>query len=154
MASEIDPLLPDNEPAPEISGNGYRHKSKYRRPDQSHIVREIENDKDVEQDSATPATGSSPLRTILGIFTVVAGLGLLVTWLSPSVPHKRREPPDVPKTPSSSLSARVDRILTENPLIGNDFPCYNPNDTVLKGKHRRPQRSCLPDPIYLPQPDL
>ncbi|KAL8713529.1 MAG: hypothetical protein Q9220_002391 [cf. Caloplaca sp. 1 TL-2023] len=63
MPSELDPLLPQNEPAPEISGNGY-HKPVQRRKDYNIIdVQGIRDDGASDSGLSSTGTGSSPLRT-------------------------------------------------------------------------------------------
>ncbi|KAL8949321.1 MAG: hypothetical protein Q9222_004560 [Ikaeria aurantiellina] len=116
MPSELDPLLPQNEPAPEISGNG-SHKPVQRSRDRNIIIQEARDDGASDSDLSSSETGSSALRTTLGIFATVVGLGLLMAWLSSSGFHQGQRPSTTPIAPSRNLSARVDTILSKNPLI-------------------------------------
>ncbi|KAL8770723.1 MAG: hypothetical protein Q9209_003590 [Squamulea sp. 1 TL-2023] len=81
MPSELDPLLPQNDTSPEISGNGYRRYERHPGQRQSHMVEDTEGDrKPTEKPNETT---TSPIRNIIGIFTFVIGIALLITWLSP-----------------------------------------------------------------------
>ncbi|KAL8848797.1 MAG: hypothetical protein Q9221_006175 [Calogaya cf. arnoldii] len=102
MRSELDPLLPQNDVSPEISGDGY--------------VKDIANDQISNEKPNTAATSS--LRNLLAIFTFVLGIVLILAWLAPSV--RRRSSP-APRIPAGDLTTRVNRILLTNPLIdGHD----------------------------------
>ncbi|KAL8731766.1 MAG: hypothetical protein Q9166_003213 [cf. Caloplaca sp. 2 TL-2023] len=116
MPSEIDPLLPQNDASPEISGNGYRpHRSER----QSHISKKTENGEEAIEKSNK--SNKSALHSIVGIFTFVVGIALLITWLSTAGLRDRRGPLDAPVPPDPNLSERVHRLLSDNPLIdGHD----------------------------------
>lgn len=114
MPSELDPLLPQNDVSPEISGNGYNQKPRRTNEDQSHVGQPTGHDNDSREDS--DLWNGSPFRNIVGIFILVVGIALLITWLTPGGLRVGREHPGSPASPN--ISARVDRILSEHPLIG------------------------------------
>ena len=107
MGSEQDPLLPRNKGAPEIN-YGYS-------------VGEIEahnteQQNDIHDDEVTRGT-SPPIRAFVTLFTIVVGLGLLVSFFVPggsSFPWDK-----YPKNETLSTKMRAEKILSENPLIGN-----------------------------------
>jgi len=113
MPSEFDPLLPQSNPSPEISGYGYA-KSKQ---DQPEIVQD--QDEDEENDPTATADPSSsagsPLSTLVGLFTFVVAVGLLITTFMAGSNSEPRDPPG-PSRPG--LSERVEKILDHTPLIG------------------------------------
>lgn len=129
MSSEVDPLLPRNKPAPEISGYGYTKPNAsaevtfegappcYRNYDDSV------KDEDVDDDtSATSPSAKSALGTICIIFIFVV---LLVFVASIALPGglggSQPAPEPVPGRPPSTVEARVDQILNNTPLIdGHD----------------------------------
>ncbi|KAL8764022.1 MAG: hypothetical protein Q9184_000310 [Pyrenodesmia sp. 2 TL-2023] len=54
MSTEFDPLLPQDEAAPEISGHGYRHaKRPENHESEDHVVQDIDEDKGSARDTAT-----------------------------------------------------------------------------------------------------
>jgi hypothetical protein len=118
MPSEFDPLLPQNAPSPEISGYGY---SKSKQNLQPELV--VEDEQDYEPDEpATPADPSSSpgsfLSTMIGLFTFVVAVGLLIATLMGNSPGAR----PIPSRPSRpGISERVERILDGTPLIGLTF---------------------------------
>ncbi|KAL8779365.1 MAG: hypothetical protein Q9213_006970 [Squamulea squamosa] len=121
MPSELDPLLPQNDPSPEISGYG---SSLYARRNhhQTHMVGEIEREhKSTDKPNQTT---TSSLRNIIGILTFVIGIALIIIWLSPGGVHAGwASSPVVPAPidPNGNTSARVDKILSADPLIdGHD----------------------------------
>ncbi|KAL8836365.1 MAG: hypothetical protein Q9170_002938 [Blastenia crenularia] len=121
MPSELDPLLPQNDSAPEISGSGFRHSKRRQDEPDSHVLQDAENDK-VINDPKLPSYGMAggSLRVIVIMFTCVVGLGLVISFLSSDGFHDRWKSPTPlvpPGTSNSSLSERVDRILSENPLF-------------------------------------
>ncbi|KAL9029343.1 MAG: hypothetical protein Q9196_002406 [Gyalolechia fulgens] len=86
--------------------------------DQAHVGEDTGNNKKPAEVSRSPSEGPSPLRIILILFTSVAGLGLLISFLSSDGLRGRWK---IPGSPDSSLDRsfveRVNRILTENPLF-------------------------------------
>ncbi|MCJ1245113.1 hypothetical protein MMC30_002314 [Trapelia coarctata] len=111
MASEQDPLLPRNKGAPEIN---------YGYPVEETETYDTEQQK-VIQDGKADVDTSSPIRAFITLFTIVVGLGLLICFFVPggaSFPWDR-----YPKNETLSTEMRVEKILSENPLIDghNDF---------------------------------
>lgn len=107
MPSELDPLLPNNDPAPEISGYGHS------KPSRGQF--EAAEDPDDEETLAQAQVGASPLKSIFALFTIVVGFALLIALL---VPGGLGSSPKLPQNESLTSKARVDKILTETPLIG------------------------------------
>lgn len=105
MPSEVDPLLPKNDPAPEISGYGYSKLSKG----------QFESAEDAEYEESLPQADVSSLKSILALFAVVVGFALLIALL---VPGGLGSVPKSAKNESQTIRARVNKILTETPLIG------------------------------------
>ena len=134
MPSEIDPLLPNNEPAPEIVGYGYSRAQKEDYYDnsqiqyQTHINKSSVPDHGRETDSESQAgTNSSPLRTILSIFTIVVGFGLILSILISGEFGKSPKAPQIaPSKPPTSINERVEKILSEHPLIGHQISKHIP----------------------------
>ena len=108
MPSEYDPLLPRDKPAPEISGYGFSKSSS--KQYQEH------NDEEVEETSKIELqTTSSPLKIIVGLFTIIVSLSFFVALLVPGglgsyLKGAKNEP--------LNTKARVDSIMSKNPLIG------------------------------------
>ncbi|KAL9603355.1 MAG: hypothetical protein Q9219_001217 [cf. Caloplaca sp. 3 TL-2023] len=120
--SESDPLLPPNESAPEISGQGYFHqKTRHGKEPQSHIIEDTRDPKEDFEDVRDPIVVASPLRVLVLLFLCVVGLGLLISFLSSNGFHERQKAPLVPETPRGNLRQQVDQILSENPLFGSDL---------------------------------
>ena len=126
MPQETDPLLPNNEAAPEIVGYGFSHKQKTgSKSDQhqypSHVVEAVEEDNGKGADTRL-GTNTAPLTTILTIFTVVVCFGLFLSILISGQNGKAvKAPQDSPPKRASSIASRVESILSENPLIGHPF---------------------------------
>ena len=114
--SETDPLLPKGASAPEISGYGFSRPSKVQYQTQSEV---LDRDENVEDEDNSPTStgfeGFSPLRTLIVLFTIVVGLAMLITLL---VPGTINGPGEKPKDDTLTVRARVEKILSENPLIG------------------------------------
>ena len=127
MPSEVDPLLPKNEPAPEIVGYGFSQKQNADAYDESpyHYQADISERSNQERDKESDpeaGTDTSPMRTILAIFTTVVAFGLILSILiSGEFGKSARAPQIVPSKPSASITDRVERILSEHPLIGSPF---------------------------------
>lgn len=116
MSSETDPLLPKGSSAPEISGYGFSKPSKVKNQTQSQIVDQVEDFEDREEQQPSPSSaGFSPLRTLISLFTIVVGLAIFITLL---VPGAYDIPWEKPKNDTLTINARVDKILSKNPLIG------------------------------------
>lgn len=122
MSTELDPLLPQNEPAPEISGHGYHHAKRPENNDyEDLVVQDSDRDKGFARDVATPDAGTSSLRTIIVLFVSVVILGLLLSFISSDGFRGEKGQPRSPLIPRDSPHARVDRLLSKNPLFGTDF---------------------------------
>jgi len=125
MPSDTDPLLPYNEPAPEIVGHGFSRKSKYsyQALNSSNVVEVSSNDEDETTANRNDAD-TSPMRTVMTVFIIVIGFALAITSLFTSRSSGHDQAPVVgpPKTPIT-IATRVDKILAETPLIDghNDF---------------------------------
>lgn len=118
MPSETDPLLPRNTPAPEISGYGFSKSS----TQYLHLNEIVEEESTAEAPTDEPSNqrdaGPPPLRSLLSLFTVVVGFALFISLLIPGNggPWQDDGPP--------SIKARVDKILSETPLIGLHISMY------------------------------
>ncbi|KIW72615.1 hypothetical protein PV04_00798 [Phialophora macrospora] len=126
---EIDPLLPQNEPAPEIQGYGF---SRYRGYEGIQPLPEYKEDpkpweelrqaqpgyQDEEDDDDTQSMSvestKSALNRIIGFFSVVVFMAFVIALLSPRVADQ--EPLPLPKRPQS-IEQRVSAILNHTPLI-------------------------------------
>lgn len=116
MPSELDPLLPQNDPSPEIQSSWRPRTKRHQNDIQAHIVEDTENNQDSGGDNDSPRANASSLRPIMGIFVFVVGLGLLTSYV---FSHGfRRKVPSTPSVPDASVAARVHTILSENPLFG------------------------------------
>lgn len=127
MPSEIDPLLPNNEPAPEIIGYGYSRAQKIDYYDNSQAQYQTHVDKSSDQgrgkdpeSESQDGSNTSPLRTIFSIFTVVIAFGLILSLIiSGEIGKSPKAPQIAPSKPPTSISERVEKILSEHPLIGH-----------------------------------
>ena len=120
MPSETDPLLPNNDPAPEIMGEGFSRRPAKREYQKEHLS---DTGKALGEGMggdypAEAGLGASPLRNILTIFAIVVGFALAVSLLIAGRYNAPDQAPEVgpPKMPAT-IADRVDRILTENPLL-------------------------------------
>jgi len=130
MSSEVDPLLPRNQPAPEISGYGF---SKPNDPidanvgvTSDHFPPLYRNDDDGEEDydSNSTTSKSSALGSICSIFTFIVFLAFVASIALPLGDHEgngQPAPEPVPGRPILTIDERVDAILNQTPLIdGHD----------------------------------
>ena len=117
MPSETDPLLPRGNTAPEISGYGFSRPSKPQYQTQNEVLDYPEDIEDKSKQQSRPSYGDiSLLRTILVIFVLVVGLAMFVSLLLPGAfefPWKNAPEDDI-----LTVKARVEKILSETPLIG------------------------------------
>ena len=106
MPSELDPLLPKTKPAPEISGHGF-----WERP--SHEAPELDDG----HDESTPPSSStnSSLSRIIALLIIAASVILFIVLVLPGSSRSKDE--DRQKD-NATIAARVDKILTQTPLIG------------------------------------
>lgn len=119
MPSDTDPLLPYNEPAPEIVGHGFSRKSNhsYQALNNSNVIEVSSNDEDKSPVDRND-TDASPMKTVMTVFIIVIGFALAITSLFTSRSSGQDQAPVVgpPKT-RTTIAARVGRILAETPLI-------------------------------------
>lgn len=126
MASETDPLLPQGDSAPEITGYGF---SKELNANYQYNNEALENEVIVEeignQSYDQVETTSSPLRTLFSLFSIVVLFAFFITLLIPKGPGDRwHGPRNDPPTNPQAIEARVNKILFENPLIGLYISVY------------------------------
>ncbi|OAP62470.1 hypothetical protein AYL99_04675 [Fonsecaea erecta] len=148
--SELDPLLPQNDPAPEIQGYGFskyrgyegiqpaeEHKESLRRWNEEIQSRPGYGDAGAEEDgddddhrSLSFESTKGALNKIASIFFIVVVFGLVATFLSPDtsgpdpIPTPR---PIVPvPNPRQTIEERALAILTHTPLIDghNDLAIF------------------------------
>ncbi|KIW96594.1 uncharacterized protein Z519_01985 [Cladophialophora bantiana CBS 173.52] len=143
--SELDPLLPQNEPAPEIQGYGF---SKYRgyegiQPPEGHggspkqwdgEIQAVEGYRDAEEEDADAQSFSfesakSALNKVASIFFVVVFFGLVMTFLSPDATGREHVPTPRPvpvPEPRGTVEERALAILDRTPLIDghNDLAIF------------------------------
>ena len=113
---ETDPLLPQGRSAPEISGFGFSRPSEIRRQTQGEVTDQSKRPEDKDNEQASQVNGgSSPLRILSALFIIVVGLAVLVALL---VPGTRDAIWPAPRKSGSSIWSKVDKVLSENPLIG------------------------------------
>lgn len=124
MSSEVDPLLPKNEPAPEITGHGFSTK---KTTSTEVIYDEISRPREDEDDDAQAPPSDASARTavssIVSIFTVVVFIAFVLALYGSG--GLATQPQPIPKHPES-IPARVSRILNETPLIDghNDLAIF------------------------------
>ena len=112
MSNEYDPLLPRDKPAPEISGYGYSTSSS--KQYQGNAEEEIEETTKLELQ--VNSRDSSPLSTTLGLFVIIVSLSIFIALLVPGgLWSSLRDA----KNETLSTKARVDSIMSKNPLIGH-----------------------------------
>ncbi len=131
MPSEVDPLLPRNEPAPEISGYGFsrlKHSAEINYSDEPPTY---DNGEDAQSVSSTSTSTRSALSTICSIFTIVVFFALVIAALSPGGlnddnPSAPPQPEPVPRRPARTYEQRAASILNETPLIDghNDLAIF------------------------------
>ncbi len=129
MSSEVDPLLPRNEPSPEISGYGYAKPNASVEVtdddappsywnDDGHEAHEEDND----SSSTTSTSTRSALSTFCSIFIFVLLFAFVASIsLTGGLSNNQPSPEPVPGRPSLTIEERVDEILNKTPLIdGHD----------------------------------
>lgn len=105
MPSEVDPLLPQTKPAPEISGYGF-----WERP--SNEAQELED----QEESTSPSSNTrSSLSRIIALVTILVSLSLFIALVLPGSSRSRHEGR---QEDNATIAARVDKILSHTPLIG------------------------------------
>ena len=136
---EFDPLLPRDAPAPEIQGYGYSRvrgyegvqaAQEYKEPPKqwADIVQPVSSYRDEEEEDDTQSTSvdstKGALSRLVGFFTVVVFMALVVSVLSPRITD--REPMPLPPGRPSAIDERVASILKHTPLIDghNDLAIF------------------------------
>ena len=129
MTSELDPLLPHNQPAPEISGYGfskpnpsveatYNDAPLSSRNDDGYEEQERDADSGSSESNSTRSALSSicSIFTLIVLFAFVASVALL-GGLNDNWGGRQPSPEPVPGQPSLTVGERVDEILKRTPLI-------------------------------------
>jgi membrane dipeptidase len=128
MPSEVDPLLPRNEPAPEITGYGFSR----RKQDSSEIIYvddppSYDDQADARSTTSNDVSTKSALSTICSLFGIVVFFALVLAALSPGGGRDGEPyPRPVPRQPARTVEQRVSRILEDTPLIDghNDLAIF------------------------------
>jgi membrane dipeptidase len=132
MSAELDPLLPRNPPAPEISGYGYTKPNASvgvtyeEAPPYQNEDRHEEDEEDGDASSTTSTSARSALSTTCIIFTFVVLFAFIASIALPGGLSNHRgdsqpSPEPVPGGPSLTIEERVGEILSNTPLIdGHD----------------------------------
>lgn len=120
MPSEVDPLLPQNEPAPEISGDGFPR----RKQDSSEITYvddppSYDDQADARSTSSNDVSTKSALSTICSLFGLVVFFALVIVALSPGGgrDNEPSHPLPEPRRPARTIEQRVSAILQNTPLV-------------------------------------
>ena len=130
--SELDPLLPKNDPAPEISGSGW---NPFKRSQSSNEVNYgdapptyksyQETEEPAEEDNSPSTSTRSALSTIISIFTVVVFFAFVALLLSPDSDELKWPVPSRPRA-GRTVQERVTSILKGTPLFDghNDLAIF------------------------------
>lgn len=133
MPSEVDPLLPRNESAPEITGYGFSTKQKHRGQEIEDVddnyrgfyverdngpANDDDDDRGLRETTSSSGAGGS-LSSFLGIFIFIVLFAMFIS-IGLGAWGDQPQPEPVPKRPSpgNSMDGRVAKILGETPLIG------------------------------------
>ena len=128
-SSETDPLLPQGNSAPEITGFGFSKLVRVQKRTRSEVIDQVEDIENKHEERATQTDGGlSPLRVIITLFTIVVGLALIITLLFPGTWDTLRHPPKDDER--STIKARVDKILASTPLVGPEYLKTNTNQQI------------------------
>lgn len=119
QTTELDPLLPQNPTAPEISDCGLFPTPKLERSirrECSSIVNNATEERLIDKLSTRIySTTAAPLCVILAIFTLIVSLGILIThWISGGFGGSW----EISKGHCLTFKARAQKILSQTPLIG------------------------------------
>jgi membrane dipeptidase len=129
MPSEVDPLLPQNEPAPEISGYGFPR----RKQDSAEITyvddpSSYDDQADARSTSSSDVSPKSALSTICSLFGLVVFFALVIAALSPrgGRDNEPSHPLPEPRRPARTIEQRVSMILQNTPLVDghNDLAMF------------------------------
>ncbi|KIW17763.1 hypothetical protein PV08_04958 [Exophiala spinifera] len=128
--TELNPLLPHNEPAPEIQGDGFSRYHGYAgiQPSQSEPDLKTSQDYDDEKDDTESVTSRAARSTSEGmglLFTMIVFLVVVVTVLRPKF-GDNQDPLPLPTKPPQTIEDRVSAILNHTPLIDghNDLAIF------------------------------
>ncbi|KAK4942205.1 hypothetical protein LTR10_017962 [Elasticomyces elasticus] len=128
-STEIDPLLPQNEPAPEIQGYGFSRYRGYEgiQPLETDSEEKGPDDSNEEEDDAqsfSTTSTKSAINAIASLFTAVVFVAILVALLSPKL--RNDNPLPLPTKPPTSFKDRISAILEGTPLIDghNDLAIF------------------------------
>src|SRR5882757_4858211 len=122
--SELDPLLPENEPAPEIQGFGFskyrsyegiQHSEEQKEPSKDWNDDNTNGDDEDDTDSVSWTSTKAALNRIGSLFTIVVFIGFVVALLNPRITDQTPIP--MPKRPPRTIAERVFSILDGTPLI-------------------------------------
>ena len=114
--SETDPLLPQGNTAPEISGYGFSKSTKTHDQARHQLIHQSKDvDDKGSQQTSQRDVDLSPFRILVALFIIVIGFAIFIVFL---LRGAWNAPWQAPGNESSSIQARVDKILMENPLIG------------------------------------
>ena len=121
MPCETDPLLPQNEPSPEIQvAGGGVSKSTSAEITFSDALPAYEDAADGDSNLLDPEDGSlrSALSTVCSFFTLVVFFALVIGLASPDgLRNLQPAPEPAPSRPGRTIEQRVSKILDETPLV-------------------------------------
>jgi membrane dipeptidase len=129
MTSEVDPLLPQNEPAPEISSYG-SPRSKQGSSEITYVddPPSYHDQTDARSTSSSDVSSTSALSTMCGLFAIVVFFALVIASLRPGVGRDDEpfHPVPGPGRPARTIEQRVSTILHNTPLIDghNDLAMF------------------------------
>ena len=106
MSRECDPLLPRDQPAPEISGDGYS---------KLQAGKSQEREAACEDDYQDSLSSTNPLKTFIALFAIVVTVAFLISLAVPGGLGFSR---GNTKHDDLGIKARVEKIMSEYPLIG------------------------------------
>jgi membrane dipeptidase len=125
---ELDPLLPQNEPAPEISGYGTKSYTSYHASIRHDAPPAYESAEEDEDNVGGQSVAQRALSSLAGIFTVVVFFAFIALMLSPSDWQPRPPPPPG----HNKIEERVERILHDTPL----FDGHNDLAILIRGAYK------------------
>ena len=135
---ELDPLLPRNEPAPEISGTGFggffkrsRSSGEVNYGDEPPAYQSFQDQHEEADEADSPMTSTrSALSTIISIFTVVVFFAFVALLLGPRDDNRDWPLPSPPRG-KRTVEERVTSILKGTPL----FDGHNDLAILVRGAY-------------------
>jgi membrane dipeptidase len=127
--SELDPLLPRNDPAPEILGIGFtstKYTGGVSYSDVPPIYQSHQDEEEAQEDDSSPSTSTkTALSTVISIFSVVVFFAFVALLLSPKDPDFDWPLPSRPSG-KRTVKERVTSILEGTPLFDghNDLAIF------------------------------